>query len=545
MTITGKQGIAALSFVLWVPGNHAPSGPVQNIAEIKITDCDGNDVLWTRDIHHTERINLEMPDGCDTVRVEMLYIASQPSVISGSSDSYGRPNFGAINWNTVLLYPIGPKGDEYTHQNTVVTPGILSDASWEQSTFHASLPLAQLVDSPLILGEHLTTTELNDVNGKPHSFHAVASEERFTKPHDWFIEKLNAMTEQATKIFGPFPRDRYDFLIVLDDHVRFGLEHGQSTFVGTKQKRLVDAKETKIKGGGGDLTVIPHEYIHVWCGKLRAPEGMITPTFHDDGDTELLWVYEGLTTYYTDTLAARAGLLSRDEYEYELALSIIAYEQRAGRLWRPLVDTARAARHLRDRGKYWIDYRRGQDYYVEGALFWMEADVIIRANSNGEKSLDDFCKAFFDVPVKPVGDVETYTRTDVVRMLAEIEPSTDWDAMIRERIEQPRVSLDFDSLLAKLGVELTYESEPTALQKDADSEEGINLRTRHIRPTRTNPQGGVITKEAPIHISNVSPVVDGKAVRVRFKMRDDGSKVRVSATSDEKMLGTVRGPRTS
>lgn len=80
-------------------------------------------------------------------------------------------------------------------------------------------------------------------------------------------------------------------------------------------------------------------------------------------------------------------------------------------------------------------------------------------------------------------------------------------------------------------------------KKDQVFVKGINLRTRHIRPTRTNPQGGVITKEAPIHISNVSPVVDGKAVRVRFKVRDDGSKVRVSATTDEKMLGTVHGPR--
>ena len=66
---------------------------------------------------------------------------------------------------------------------------------------------------------------------------------------------------------------------------------------------------------------------------------------------------------------------------------------------------------------------------------------------------------------------------------------------------------------------------------------GINLRTKHMKPTRLNPQGGIITKEAPIHISNVSPVVDGKAVRVRFKTRDNGSKVRISATKDEKVIG--------
>jgi large subunit ribosomal protein L24 len=71
---------------------------------------------------------------------------------------------------------------------------------------------------------------------------------------------------------------------------------------------------------------------------------------------------------------------------------------------------------------------------------------------------------------------------------------------------------------------------------------GINLRTKHLKPTRISPQGGIITKEAPIHISNVSPVVDGKPTRVRFETRDDGSKVRV-AVKGGKVLGEVRGKR--
>jgi large subunit ribosomal protein L24 len=71
---------------------------------------------------------------------------------------------------------------------------------------------------------------------------------------------------------------------------------------------------------------------------------------------------------------------------------------------------------------------------------------------------------------------------------------------------------------------------------------GLNLRTRHLKPTRENPQGGIIRKEAPVHISNVSPVVDGKPTRVRFQMRDDGSKVRVAVRAG-KVLGTVRSAR--
>ncbi|GMV27311.1 MAG: 50S ribosomal protein L24 [Phycisphaerae bacterium] len=71
---------------------------------------------------------------------------------------------------------------------------------------------------------------------------------------------------------------------------------------------------------------------------------------------------------------------------------------------------------------------------------------------------------------------------------------------------------------------------------------GLNLRTKNLRPTQRNPQGGVITKEAPLHMSKVSPVVDGKAVRVGFRSEKDGSKVRVARHGGKelKVLGVVR-----
>lgn len=71
---------------------------------------------------------------------------------------------------------------------------------------------------------------------------------------------------------------------------------------------------------------------------------------------------------------------------------------------------------------------------------------------------------------------------------------------------------------------------------------GVNLRTKHVKPTQVNPQGGIISKEMSIHISNVSPVVDGRATRVRFPTKADGSKSRV-AVRGGKSLGEVKGPR--
>ncbi|MGE3108224.1 MAG: 50S ribosomal protein L24 [Phycisphaerales bacterium] len=79
--------------------------------------------------------------------------------------------------------------------------------------------------------------------------------------------------------------------------------------------------------------------------------------------------------------------------------------------------------------------------------------------------------------------------------------------------------------------------------KDRVVIKGINLRTKHLKPTRLNPNGGIITREEPIHISNVSPVVDGKPVRVGFKVGADGSKSRVARKGGKeiKELSVLRG----
>ena len=72
--------------------------------------------------------------------------------------------------------------------------------------------------------------------------------------------------------------------------------------------------------------------------------------------------------------------------------------------------------------------------------------------------------------------------------------------------------------------------------------QGVNIRSKHLKPTQANPQGGIVRREMPIHISNVSPVVDGKPTRVRFETKADGSKVRV-AVRDGSVLHTLHGPR--
>ena len=82
-------------------------------------------------------------------------------------------------------------------------------------------------------------------------------------------------------------------------------------------------------------------------------------------------------------------------------------------------------------------------------------------------------------------------------------------------------------------------------KKDRVVVKGVNIRTRNIKPTQQNPNGGTIKKEMSIHMSNVSPLIDGKPARVRFETQKDGTKVRIGVLVDdkgkktEKVLGEV------
>ena len=482
LAIPATAGETVIRYVQWTPGNHNPSGPIQNVVNLRAETESGRILPWRRDPTHDTRITItEVPEWDQHVIVRLTYIASQPTTNSKSTDSYGEPTLGGINWNTVLFYPEDADKDELLIDATITLPEGWSIATPLRAARTANgkieyddVSLAELVDSPAIFGEHLKTVDLSTDEAPDHYLHGVARDQSNLFLPEARAEKLKRVHEQAVKVFGPFPSHRFDYLTFVSDEVPgFGLEHHTCTFISMKSDTWTDCE----KPDGSKMGVIPHEYIHCWNGKLRVPEGLLTRNFHEAGVTDLLWVYEGLTSYMDDVLSVRAGLLTPDEYTHTITNNIMRYQLQSGRRWRPVVDTARGQSRLRDRSKSWEEMRRRQDYYGDGALFWMEADATIRANSGNERSLDDFCRLFFDAVRGPMGSPSTYTRQDVVDALHTIDPSTDWDAEIARRIESPAQELAIE-LPRLLGYTLEYSQEPTKLQAKAiKKDKGLDLRT--------------------------------------------------------------------
>ena len=184
-------------------------------------------------------------------------------------------------------------------------------------------------------------------------------------------------------------------------------------------------------------------------------------------DSELLWVYEGLTEYYGEVLGARSGLRSPELSREALALFVSRMDRQAGRQWRPLVDTATAAQLLYYGRPEWASWRRGVDFYSEGALVWLDADVLIRRKSGGRKSLDDFVRAFHGGPGGAPA-VKTYTAQDVYAGLNAVVPH-DWAAFFRERVyevapQAPRSGIE------NAGWKLAYREEKPALVAASEEE---------------------------------------------------------------------------
>jgi predicted metalloprotease with PDZ domain len=293
--------------------------------------------------------------------------------------------------------------------------------------------LERLVDSPMLLGAHFTEIPIGSDPAVPHWLVVAADSEEALKLTDSQKRAYSRLVDEAYAMFGNRPYRSYRFLYALSDHIDLGgLEHHESSMNRSPERTFLDDNSFKIWS-----ELLPHEFVHSWNGKYRRPSGLVRPDFHQDNDTELLWIYEGLTEYLGLVLTARSGLLSADDMRDYLAAFAQVMGSTRGRAWRPLQDMAVASRLRDDLRQEWRFWRRGLwDYYLEGTLLWLEVDGIIRDTSTGEHSLDDFCRSFF-AGQQGAPAVVPYVLSDVINALDSIAPF-DWQGFFDRRVNQIR-----------------------------------------------------------------------------------------------------------
>ena len=417
LVLPAKPGPNTFVYPKWIPGNHRPSGPIANLSGIKFK-ANGTDLGWQRDPVDMYSFHVDVPAGTQQIEVSMDTTTFSDS--AGSTGAATSSNVLDLNWNQVVLYPQDANSNDVQFAASVRLP-----SGWK---FGTALPVARtsgdtvdfspvslttLVDSPLIAGSHYRKIELTDGHDGPsHVIHMVSESEQGLAISDADVAAYRALVRETGALFGARHYQQYHFLYTLSDEIAsHGVEHHQSSDNAGPEHTLTDPGLHLLHA---DL--LPHEFVHSWNGKYRRPAGLATRNYQEPMVGDLLWVYEGLTDYLGDVLAARSGLHSREEFSELLASTAAMLDHRIGRTWRSLEDTARSVQILRLAGSTWQNWRRGLDYYTEGVFIWLEVDTKLRQLTHGDKSLDDFCHAFYGGPSGPPM-VVSYEFSDVVRTL--------------------------------------------------------------------------------------------------------------------------------
>ncbi|HET6330646.1 MAG TPA: hypothetical protein VFF76_07650 [Holophagaceae bacterium] len=463
--IPASPGALTLFYPKWIPGEHGPTGPLQDLVGLHFT-ANGKELSWTRDAVEMYAFHLDVPAGADAVDVALDFLT--PSGGNFSAGPSSTDALSLLSWNTVLLYPLGEQSDAITVDPSVKLPegwkfGTALEVASENGASVSFKPvsLTTLVDSPVLTGRYFRKVDLGESLGRPHHLDIASDTESSLAITPETTQHLKNLVTESGALFGARHYQHYDFLLTLSDNTaHFGLEHHQSSDDRTAEKSLVDPAELKLFSG-----LLPHEMVHSWNGKFRRPAGLATGNYDTPMKGELLWVYEGLTQYLGSILTARSGLWTAEDYRGELA-NVAAYlDARPGRAWRPLADTAVEAQVLYNSPGYWSAWRRGVDFYDEGLLIWLDADTTIRQLTKSKKSLDDFCQAFHGAPSTDP-EVRPYTLDDVVAALNKVAPY-DWAGFLKTRIYDIARHAPMDGITHG-GWKLVHGDKPTDFAKTAE-----------------------------------------------------------------------------
>jgi predicted metalloprotease with PDZ domain len=463
LVIPTGPGRLTLLYPKWIPGEHGPTGPLVDVAGFRIL-ASGKAVAWRRDEVDSHAIHCDVPPGADRIEVRLDYLPPPPGT-EGFVSAQASAKLAVFHWNQMLVYPKGPSMNEIQVVASVRLPQgwksscalpVTSSSKNAQAFEVASLET--LADSPVLCGEHLREVPLGSPGGTPHFLCLAADSEAALAISDELKGSFERLVLEAGAIFGARHYRSYRFFLSLSDLTPpFFLEHHETCDNRAPERTLLDESLQKRW-----LFVLAHEYAHSWNGKHRRPADMVKPDFQEAIATRLLWVYEGLTEYLGCVLAARSGLWTPEQFRDNLALAAEGLANQKGRTWRPLEDTTRAAPLLYNARSDWASWRRGVDFYNEGLLIWLEVDAIIRQETKGKATLDDFCRRFHGGEGgKP--SVKPYTFEDVVEGLGAIA-TYDWKAHLTERVTSLAPEPPLGGVV-RGGWKLTHDAAPSELYR--------------------------------------------------------------------------------
>lgn len=472
---------AAVEFVMpvWTPGSYLVREFGRHVQDFAADDGGGRALRWTKVNKNTWRVE---SDGAREVRARYSVYANELSV--RTSELNDRRAF----WNNtnLLMYPEGLLGAPSTLRvepfgGWKVATGLPAVAGSPQ-TFRAE-NFDVLYDSPFLAGDFRVLSF--EVRGVPHRVVVDGQ-------GDYDAERLRRDTQKIVEasvelMGGEVPYRDYTFLVPLTATTRGGLEHLNSTAIMWRRFGFSTAEDWR------DFhTLVAHEFFHLWNVKRIRPDALGPFDYTRENYTRLLWVAEGLTSYYENVLVRRAGLMTDRQHLDLVAREIQTLQNTPGRLRQSAEEASFDA---------WIEYYRPDEntvntavsYYDKGALIGLLLDLEIRRRSDGARSLDDVMRALYADFAKRG---RNYTPEDFQRA-AERAAGGSLEEFFR-RYVRGREELDYDAALAWAGLRLDRASTAAGRPAPQEAHLGVTFaRDGEQVVGRAVAPGALVVKTAP------------------------------------------------
>ncbi|MGB8538899.1 MAG: M61 family peptidase [Acidobacteriaceae bacterium] len=457
-----------LVYPKWIPGNHAPTGPIADLVNLRFS-ADGKSIAWMRDPVDIFRFHIPVPAGTNLLVADFTLVGTYAAGNDFGIGNTSTPVQGDVNWDQVVLYPADTVADQITVSASIRLPDRWSYATALPHPLQQGgsirfdpVSLTTLIDSPLMCGSIMREFDITPKGVTQR--HVLDLFEKSAAGLNLRPERITALRDLVLETGAMFHSRHYasyHFLVEAQGETSDGLEHHQSSDEQVPELGMVSSSFSAEAGN-----LLAHEMIHSWNGKFRRPTGLATPDYQQPMIGDMLWVYEGLTSYWAEILATRAGLETSAQMKDRMAVYQAEMDHRTGRDWRNLQDVSRSAQVLYSAGQPWTMLRRATDFYREGPLLWLQVDSILREKSKGTRSLDTFAADFFGPP-DGVVTVKPYTYQDLVDGLNRIVPY-DWNSLLQGNLLATRPTPVSPGLEAA-GWTVTYTDDPNQAAVDAES----------------------------------------------------------------------------
>ena len=441
---------------VWTPGSYLVREYARHVQDFRASDSAGGTLAWEKTNKNTWGIDT---GGRNEVVVRYNVYSNELTVRTNELNS----EHAFFNPTALLMHPKGWVSAPSTvkvvpYGNWKVATG-LRKVEGQTNTFRAE-NFDILYDSPFEVADFKEITFT--VQGKPHRY-------VFCGDGNYNMERIAADTakivEESSKIFGDLPYD--DYTLIVNLRGRGGLEHLNSTALQWNRFGFTGAGYT------GFLNLVAHEFFHLWNVKRIKPDALGPFDYSNENYTRLLWVAEGITSYYETVLMRRAGLTTDREILATKAAQFQSLQDQPGRFQTSLEEASFDA---------WIKYYRPDEnavnnqisYYDKGEIVGFLLDMEIMRSSGGAKSLDDVMRHLYDEFAKKGLN---FTPDDMLKVSEKMAGKSLRDFF--SKYVSGRAEIDYNSILGNFGLEL----QPHAPGAREQSYLGANFATQY------SPQG--------------------------------------------------------